>query len=223
MAVASGFVITSSKSLWRWTDQSSIWLKDKTVKLWQGTSTEPEAPEGFATLLSQANSKLGWNSSSQSLYRVATQKCPNMLLTASWRVYSTNLRHTVYFYNSSVTPTDFGYCCSIYPYLDFDINNGSNAWHYVTADGSEDAKFTSKLPPEITFACSDAEFLRIPKGQFLNGVNNGLYLTIDSEVFESSYDDEFSLSTGSLMTLSYPFTRPIVKQRGLCKSFLTSG
>ena len=67
-----------------------------------------------------------------------------MLLTASWRVYSTNLRHTVYFYNSSVTPTDFGYCCSIYPYLDFDINNGSNAWHFVTADGSEDAKFTSK-------------------------------------------------------------------------------
>ena len=119
-------------------------VKDKNWKLCQGTSTEPEEPDGFAALLSEANSKLGWNSSSQSLYRVATQKCPNMLLTASWRVYSTNLRHTVYFYNSSVTPTDFGYCCSIYPYLDFDINNGSNAWHYVTADGSEDAKFTSK-------------------------------------------------------------------------------
>ena len=76
-----------------------------------------------------------------------------MLLMASWRLYSTNRRHTVYFYNSSVTPTDFGYCCSIYPYLDFDINNGSNAWHYVTADGSEDAKFTSEHPLEITFVC----------------------------------------------------------------------
>ena len=161
MTVATGFVITSLKSLWRWTDVMEVWnqsvdgvrggssiwnwnWKTKTVKLWQGTSSAPKPPEGFETLLSEANSKLGWNSSSQSLYRVATQKCPNMLLTTSWRVYSTNLRHTVYFYNSSVTPTDFGYCCSIYPYLDFDINNGSNAWHYVTADGSEDAKFTSK-------------------------------------------------------------------------------
>ena len=57
--------------------------------------------------------------------------------------------------------------------------------------------------------------MQIPLGQFLNGVNNGLYLTLDSEAFESSYDDEFSLSTGFLMTLSYPFTRPIVKQKGL--------
>ena len=62
--------------------------------------------------------------------------------------------------------------------------------------------------------CSEEEFLEIPQGQFLNGVNNGLYLTLDSEAFESSYDDEFSLSTGFLMTLSYPFTRPIVKQKG---------
>ena len=123
------------------------------IDLSQGTSIKSEAPEGFATLLSEATSKLGWNSSSQSLYRVATQKCPDMLLMASWRLYSTNRRHTVYFYNSSVTPTDFGYCCSIYPYLDFDINNGSNAWHYVTADGSEDAKFTSEHPLEITFVC----------------------------------------------------------------------
>ena len=61
---------------------------------------------------------------------------------------------------------------------------------------------------------SDEEFFEIPKGHFLNGVNNGLYLTLDSEAFESSYDDEFSLSTGFLMTLTYPFTRPIVKQKG---------
>ena len=85
----------------------------------------------------------------------------------------------------------------------------------------------SKVSPhqhqqKIITLCSEEEFLEIPQGQFLNGVNNGLYLTIDSEVFESSYDDEFSLSTGSLMTLSYPFTRPIVKQRGWCKTLLTS-
>ena len=125
----------------------------ESIDLSQGTSIKSEAPEGFSTLLSEATTKLGWNSSSQSLYRVATQKCPDMLLMASWRLYSSNLRQTAYFYNSSVTPTDFGYCCSIYPYMDFDMNNGSNAWHYLTADGSEDAKFTSELPLEITFVC----------------------------------------------------------------------
>ena len=67
---------------------------------------------------------------------------------------------------------------------------------------------------KIITLCSEEEFLEIPQGQFLNGVNNGLYLTLDSEAFESSYDDEFSLSTGFLITLSYPFTRPIVKQKG---------
>ena len=117
---------------------------DAKNELSQGTNTELKLPEGFETLLAEANSKLGWNSSSQSLYRVASQKCPNMLLMASWRVYNTSFRHTVYFYNSSVTPTDFGYCCSIYPYLDFDVNNGSDAWHDLTADGSEDSKFKSE-------------------------------------------------------------------------------
>ena len=53
--------------------------------------------------------------------------------------YSTKTRQTVYFYNSSITPTDFGYCCSMVPYLDFDQFNGSNDWHYA------DAKFKSKL------------------------------------------------------------------------------
>ena len=77
----------------------------------------------------------------------------------------------------------------------------------------------SKVSPhqhqqKIITLCSEEEFLEIPQGQFLNGVNNGLYLTLDSEAFESSYDDEFSLSTGFLITLSYPFTRPIVKQKG---------
>ena len=140
-----------------------------------------------------------------------------MLLMASWRVYNTSFRHTVYFYNSSVTPTDFGYCCSIYPYLDFDVNNGSDVWHDLTPGGSEDSKFkseSSSTSTENNNFVSEEEFLEIPQGQFLNGVNNGLYLTLDSEAFESSYDDEFSLSTGFLMTLSYPFTRPIVKQKG---------
>ena len=27
--------------------------------------------------------------------QVATQKCPNMLLMASWRVYATNIRQTI--------------------------------------------------------------------------------------------------------------------------------
>ena len=70
----------------------------------------------------------------------------------------------------------------------------------------------NKLKSEVV--SSDREFFGIPRGHFLNGVNNGLYLTLDSEAFESSYDDEFSLSTGFLMTLTYPFTRPIVKQKG---------
>ena len=124
--------------------QRHLMSHDAKNELSQGTNTELKLPEGFETLLAEANSKLGWNSSSQSLYRIASQKCPNMLLMASWRVYNTSFRHTVYFYNSSVTPTDFGYCCSIYPYLDFDVNNGSDVWHDLTPDGSEDSKFKSE-------------------------------------------------------------------------------
>ena len=86
--------------------------------------------------------------------------------------------------------TDYGVCCRIFPWLDFENEATKN---------KPAREYTNK------------EFWSIPAGA-KNGLKNGLELLLDTESHEYSYFPRSS--KGFMVAISGPYVRPVVRQQG---------
>ena len=86
-----------------------------------------------------------------------------MILQAGWRS-----QRPQFFYPAFKTFTDYGACCLITPYLDFEINK------------------TNKLTEE-GYSYTGSDYHSIPKGLSRNGIQNGLKMILDVENFDYAY------------------------------------
>ena len=128
--------------------------------------------------------KLGWNQTSQTFANFAAQECDRMILNARWRQRS----HFSVLTMKSFT--DYGVCCRIFPWLDFENEATKN-----------------KSAREY----SNEEFWSIEAGA-KNGIKNGLELLLDAESHEYSYFPRSS--KGLMVAISGPYVRPVVRQQG---------
>ena len=87
-----------------------------------------------------------------------------MILEADWKSDSPK-----YFFPSYKSATDYGACCLITPYLDFELSNDSK----TVADGS--------------YVYTGADYHAIPKGLTRNGIQNGLKSILDVENYDYAY------------------------------------
>ena len=83
-----------------------------------------------------------------------------MILQAEWK--SETLKT---FYPAHKSATDYGACCLITPYLDFEIDK------------------TFKLTEE-GYSYTGSDYHSIPKGLIRNGIQNGLKVILDIESYE---------------------------------------
>ena len=118
--------------------QPTMDLVKKTYN-WSGQETSGPSNGGFQ---------------STSFATLAVQSCDNLILHAEWKL---GVSHS--FYSSHVGTTDYGICCTIVPYLDFENPR------------------TVNLPPYLYNA---GDFLSVPRGA-KNGLQNGLKLILDME------------------------------------------
>lgn len=118
----------------------------------QNLSIEDE--ERLGQLVDKMMEKTGFNMTSDSFLNIATQKCEDMNLYATFRGIKR------YFFSAfkSIT-SDNRLCCTISTFLEFELENKTG---YVTGGGS---------------------FLDIPKGGALPDFSNGLEILVDSEVY----------------------------------------
>ncbi len=96
---------------------------------------------------------VGWDDETP-FYKLASQNCSDMVLQAEWKnIYKKEFHE---FFKSA---TDYGACCLITPYLDFEFNDTDKIvnWH------------------------------SIPKGITRNGIQNGLKVTLDVENYDYAY------------------------------------
>ena len=96
-------------------------------------------------------------------YNISTQKCSDTILRVIWK---NNAEYTRVFFNAYKTSTDYGACCLITPYLDF-----------------ENPKLVGVNPQFYT----GQDYLDIPKGLTRNGIKNGLNIMLDVENYDYSY------------------------------------
>ena len=128
--------------------------------------------------------KFGWNQTNQTFANFAAQECDRMILNAKWRETS----HFSVLTMKSFT--DYGVCCRIFPWLDFENEATKN-----------------KSAREY----SNEEFWSIQAGA-KNGIKNGLELLLDAESHEYSYFPRSS--KGLMVAISGPYVRPVVRQQG---------
>ena len=89
--------------------------------------------------------------------------CSDMVLQTEWKSkYKQN------FLNAYKSATDYGACCLITPYLDFELNKTREA-------GAEGFIYTGE------------EYHSIPKGITRNGIKNGLKIILDVENYDYAY------------------------------------
>ena len=104
--------------------------------------------------------KLGWDRQNQSTFaNFAAQECDQMILNARWNQKNHFRVLTVKSF------TDYGVCCRIFPWLDFEN------------------KLTKNKPRRLY---TTDEFWSIPAGA-KNGIKNGLDLLLDVESHEYSF------------------------------------
>ena len=106
------------------------------------------------TYLERLKSSYGWNDT-VSFANLASQNCSDMIIYSEWK---SNVSHS--FYDTYQSMTDYGACCLITPYLDFEN------------------PATVNLDPALY---TGQDFLDVPKGKARNGITNGLKLIIDVE------------------------------------------
>ena len=129
--------------------------------------------------------KLGWDRSNQTTFATfAAQECDRMILNAKWQQTS---HFSVLTLKSF---TDYGVCCRIFPWLDFENE-------------------ATKNKPAREY--SNDEFWSIKAGA-KNGIKNGLELLLDAESHEYSYFPRSS--KGFMVAISGPYVRPVVRQQG---------
>ena len=87
-----------------------------------------------------------------------------MILEADWKSDSPK-----YFFPSYKSATDYGACCLITPYLDFELPD------------------SKKTLTDWGYEYTGADFHSVPKGLTRNGVHNGLKIMLDVENYDYAY------------------------------------
>ena len=187
--------------------------------------------KSFDDAMKAARKNVGWNSSTDSIYDKATQvgkesvlyfwyeyslqNCSDLILTVSWQSYSSDKRQSHNFFKSSITPTDYGVCCSFHVHMDFDKYLGDPVKRSRVMDKYN---YPGKPSPILSgylillFLFSVSDFEEIKRGHFRNGLRNGLHVTADVEVYE--YNTNMRASKGINLALADPRDRPILRQNG---------
>ena len=88
-----------------------------------------------------------------------------MILQAEWKS-----NYTVNFLPAYKSATDYGACCLITPYLDFQSN-----------------KTREESPEGEGYIYSGEDYHSIPKGSTRNGIKNGLKIILDVENYDYAY------------------------------------
>ena len=104
--------------------------------------------------------KYGWTQA-KPFWEISSQSCENMVLEVTW-----NNKYVVKFYNAYKSSTDYGACCTITPFLDFE-NPGTKYVHPSNYTGPD--------------------FINIPRGGTRNGIRHGLKLILDVESFDFTF------------------------------------
>jgi hypothetical protein len=113
-------------------------------------------------MLAKLTSLYGWNETVPLNKLPSAQSCSDMLILTKWKSGEEKK-----FYDARQTATDYGSCCLITPYLDFE--NSKN--------------------PKNPNSYTGKDYNSIPRGTTRNGVNSGLDIMLDIE----SYDYAFFL------------------------------
>ena len=125
---------------------------DENLKKLQPTMDVVKETYGWSENESSKSSNGTFQSSS--FAALASQNCDGLILYAEWKKSASHS-----FYSTHVGTTDYGICCTIVPYLDFENPR------------------TVDLPASMYTA---ADFLSVPRGA-KNGLQNGLKLILDVE------------------------------------------
>jgi hypothetical protein len=111
-------------------------------------------------MLAKLTSFYGWNDHTP-FYKLASQNCSDMLILTEWKS-----KGAYKFYDAWQTATDYGACCLITPYLDFENPETRNR-------------------PASTY--TGADYNSIPTGNTRNGIKNGLEIMLDVESYDYAY------------------------------------
>ena len=131
-----------------------------------------------------------------------------MILSVKWRLNSGELFKANSSYKFSSSYTDYGFCCKIFPQLDFENNATKNI--DVSQYQSKYAPYTCLVLVYI-FMYLDEDYLNIKPGA-RNGQRNGLTILLDVDAFE--YEFFPKSSKGFIVALSSAGERPMVRQNG---------
>jgi hypothetical protein len=131
---------------------------------WKQRISQPAAR--LNTLLKNLTRK-GWNETIP-FYKLASQKCSDMIIRTKWKSKSQKGIN----YEARQTVTDYGACCMITPYLDF-----------------ENTETKDKLPSTYT----GEDYHSIPEGYTHNGIKNGLEIMLDVESYEYAYFQRYAI------------------------------
>ena len=152
---------------------------------------------------------------------LSTQSCSDMMLDVSWRVNKSR-RESHQFYEAQKSHTDYGTCCRIFPHLDF-INQRTRNIPTDQYTGNYPHHHSSPHTSLVLTSCSllvaAEDFLSIsPHSK--NGMENGLRLLVDAEIFEYSYYPRGS--EGFDIALADSRDRAVVRQQGMIHTFIPS-
>ena len=129
-----------------------------------------------------------------------------MILSVKWRLNSGELFKANSSYKFSSSYTDYGFCCKIFPQLDFENSATKNI---------DVSQYQSKHAPFMfgfsLFMYLDEDYLSIKPGA-RNGQRNGLTILLDVDAFE--YEFFPKSSKGFIVALSSAGERPMVRQNG---------
>ena len=125
----------------------------------EGNRTE-ENQKSFNETQKKMVEKYGWNEA-KPFWEISSHNCSNMVLKATWKS-----KYEVKFYDAYKSSTDYGACCLITPFLDF-----------------ENPETKDVHPSNYT----GTDFINTPRGVTRNGIENGLKVILDVEDYEYAY------------------------------------
>lgn len=132
-----------------------------------------------------------------------------MILAVKWRLSSGESFAANSSYKFSSSYTDYGFCCKIFPQLDFENELTKNI---DVSEYKSKHLYTFMFPFYFLLSLYlDEDYLNIKPGA-RNGQRNGLTLLLDVDAFE--YELFPKSSKGFIIALSSAGERPMVRQNG---------
>ena len=128
------------------------------------TGEKDPRDEEYMRILNETQVKMGvqygWTKN-KPFWEISSQNCSDMVLEATWKN-----QYVAKFYDAYKSSTDYGACCLITPFLDF-----------------QNPKTKDVHPSNYT----GEDFISIPKGATRNGIKNGLKVILDVENYDYAY------------------------------------